>query len=55
MDADIDHPDPPESLPEDIVVFVRGADIHTLDDLAGFVDDELGARANAILEDGPSE
>lgn len=53
MDADIDHPDPPESLPEDIVEFVQSTDIQTLDDLGGYVERDLKARANAILENGP--
>lgn len=53
MADDIDHPDPPESLPEDIVEFVQSTDIPTLDDLGGYVERELTARANSVLEDGP--
>lgn len=53
MTEDVDHPDPPESIPEDIVEFVQNTDIHTLDDLGGYVERELTARANSILEGGP--
>ncbi|MFC7018384.1 MULTISPECIES: hypothetical protein [Haloarcula] len=53
MADDMDHPDPPDSLPEDIVEFVQSTDIHTLDDLGGYVERELTARANATLEDWP--
>ncbi|MCU4801324.1 hypothetical protein OB920_13165 [Halobacteria archaeon HArc-gm2] len=54
-DLDIDHPDAPDSVPDEVVEFVRDADMLTLGDLDAYLDRELTVRASAILETDANE
>jgi hypothetical protein len=52
---DIDHPEPPDSLPDEIVDFVQESDMYALADLESFLDRELTVRSSVVLETSESE